>query len=148
MRVALRIVSGLTILCIPVGIAFVFATAFTGGDVSLLILPGFGFIALGLLSAVITAILGIVASTMRRQFAWLVAIIVVSLIPLIGVPVVETLAGDQVNPNVSNVLAGTVFPALLLGGSILVALVVIIYSFRLRDPAAVGAPTTATAPRR
>jgi hypothetical protein len=146
MRVALRIVSGLTILCIPIGIGFVLATANTGGDVSPLILPGFGFIALGILLAITTALLGIVASAMGRQFAWLVAMIV-ALLPIIGVPVVNTLAG-QVDPATASTLANTVSNALLLGGPILIALVGFIYSFRMRNAAVVGMPPQATAPLR
>lgn len=147
MRVALRIIAGLTALCIPVGAAFILATAGTGGDISPLILPGIGFVALGLLGAVATAILGIVASAMRRQFAWLVTVIVTALLPLIGVPVVDILAG-YVAPDVGTMLANTVGNALLLGGPIVVALVIFIYSFRMREPNMVGVPPSVAAPLR
>jgi hypothetical protein len=128
MQVALRVVSGVTILCIVLGLACVEATTVIDGDTVLLIVPGVAFVAFGVVFAFTTAILGVIASAMERQFAWQVAIIVVALIPLIGVPVAETLA-DQVDPN-----------SLILGGPILVALVVVAYSFRIRDPAAVGTP--------
>jgi hypothetical protein len=138
MRVTLRIVSGLTLLCIPAGIALILANGVTGGDVSPLLLPGFACILLGVLTALTTALLGIVASAMRRQVGWLIVVIVVLLIPIIGIPVVETLAG-QVDPSTASVLAGTAFPAFLLGGPIVLALVVLVYSFFLGDPVAAGA---------
>lgn len=75
MRIAMRIVAGLTVLCIVLGLAF---------------------------------------------------------LPLIGIPVVEILAAGQVDPATANLLTGTVFGALFLGGLALVALVVVIYRFRLR----------------
>ncbi|HKV85247.1 MAG TPA: hypothetical protein VJN88_11875 [Ktedonobacterales bacterium] len=140
MRVTLRIFSALTILCMPIGVAFVIATGQTGGDMSPLILPGFGFIALGILCALATAIIGIVTSATQRQFAWLLAVIVATLIPLVGIPVVGMLSG-QVSQDTRNALASTWAPALALGGPILVGLVVFIYSFRVRDSAPLGAPS-------
>jgi hypothetical protein len=134
----LRIVSALTILCIPVGLAFIGASGSTGGDVSPFLLPAFGFIGLGLLGALATAILGIVASAMGRQFAWLIAIIVAALIPLLGVPVLNVLTG-YVDYNTANMLVNA-YNTLLVGGPVLVGLVVFIYSFLMRVPVAVGAP--------
>jgi hypothetical protein len=148
MRLALRIVAGLTFLCIPVGLAFILATAGTGGDVSPLFLPGFGFIALGLLGAVATDILALVASAMARQFAWLIATIVAALIPLIGVPLLNVLTG-YVDNTTANALVNA-YNALLLAGPVLIALVVFIHSFLLRDvrnPATVGAPPPANTSR-
>ena len=146
MRLALRIVAGLTALCIILGLASIGATGSTGGAVSPFNLLGFGLIALGVLLAIATAILGIVASAMERQFGWLAAIIVSALIPLIGVPVLNLLTG-YVDYATANALVN-VYNGLLLGGPILVALVVFIYSFRLHTPAVVGAPPLATPPLR
>lgn len=132
MRIAMRVIAGLTLLCIVLGLICLYVSGSTGGDISPFQFYGVGLIALGLLCAAITTVLGIIASAMGRQFAWLVAIIIVAFLPLIGIPVVEILAAGQVDPAMANLLTGTVFGALILGGPALVALVVVIYSFRLR----------------
>lgn len=147
MRVTLRTVSVLTVLCILAGIVLLDLTGSTGGDISPFNFYGLGMIALGVLLAFPTAILGIIASAQGRQYVWLIAMIVVVLIPLIGVPTVEELAG-QVDQNTANFLTGTVFGALILGGPILLALVIFVYSFFIREPAAVAMPPRTTAPYR
>lgn len=151
MRMALRIISGLTILCIVAGPVLLSATNTSGGDSELPSLPLIGFFVLGSWLTLTTAVLGIIATAMRRQFAWLVAIIVVSILPLAGIavviPVAATLA-RQADPSTSAFLTNTVFPALILADPLLVGLVTLIYSFFMRDPAPVASVPYATVPRR
>lgn len=133
MRVAMRIVAVLTVICIPAGVALILANAGTGGDMSPLLLPGFGLVALGMVLALTTALLGILASVIVRQWGWLLALLLVAGIPLLGLAVIEVVAG-QVDPQTGSVLTNTVANVLLLGAPLLLALVVFVYSFRMRRP--------------
>jgi hypothetical protein len=161
MRIAVRIVAGLAILCSPVGVA-VLSSDSNGEGVSLVGLAGIGFILMGVVAAVGSTMLGLVASALGRQFAWLGTLLFVALLPFIGIPVVIALAGQvsgQFNPVTGPQprtafdlfivgLPGTAFDLFIVWGPVLVGFVAFIYSFRLRDPAAVVAAPTATAPRK
>lgn len=130
MRLTLRVLSVLTLLCIIGGVALILANGSTGGDMSPLILPGFGLLGLGALLTLVDAILGIVATAMRHQPGWLIAAIVAALFPLIGWLVTGLLAG--VFPTVANDIENIGLPGSFLGGPVLVALVTFLYSFRMR----------------
>jgi hypothetical protein len=176
MRIVLQVFPALTICCAATGIGLEYAANGTGGDTS----PYFGYgllvIALAFLLAVATAIIGIVATAMHRQFGWMVIVLAAGLVPFGGAIVLglitpllvpqqqQTLpvgckpppgtpvpAGCQTGPPSPSGFVdfvNAVDPLLYVAAPILVALVVFTYSFRMHDvQTPVGVPYSQRLPR-
>lgn len=161
MRIVLRVFPVLTICCIAAGIGLEYAANGTGGDTSPYF--GYGLLVIGLafLLAVATGIIGIVATALHHQFGWLVALLAAGLVPFGGAVVLGIItpllvpqqpqtppvgckpppgtpvpAGCQTGPPSPGGFVdfvNAVDPLLFIAAPTLVALVVFIYSFRMRD---------------
>lgn len=171
MRIALRLLSVLTLVCIVAGFVLLSVANNTGADTSPYFLYSLLTIVLGFLCTIVTVILGIVATALNRQFGWLVVILAAGLLPLAGTAGLSFLISaltpqsppSQYIPPECKVGPGTPVPTgcppvptsapgpsqltdfanvaqpwFAVGGPILVAVLVFVYSFRMRDPARVA----------
>lgn len=146
MRTTMRVLAVLVVLCLLGGVGLILANGSTGGDMSPLILPGFALLGVGVLCALGSALLGIIATVMYHQRGWLVAVIVAALFPLIGWIAISLLT--WIFPYATNQIENVGIPGSALGGPLLLAVIVFVYSFRMRDPAAVAPLPRRTAPLR
>jgi hypothetical protein len=152
MRIALRILSVLCMLLPAAAVGLTYWAAAQGlPDTDPRAFLNLLAAAIGLLFAIATFIVGIIATAGRRQFGWLTGIIVAGLIVVLG-PFVGAFLSSQVynsisanltcqGPNnntlqcqpsgVGQILANAT-PIMVLGGMFLIGLVTLIYSFRVR----------------
>ncbi len=159
MRITLRLIPVLTIVSLVGGYVLLDVANNTGSDTSPWFAPSLLVILLAFALTVVTFILGIVATATQRQFGWLIVVLAAGLVPLVGgfvassvasamTPVQQTLPtgckpppgtpvppgcqGPPPSPGATVNFLNAVYPDLLLAAPILVALVVFIYSFRMR----------------
>jgi hypothetical protein len=152
MRLALRI---LAVVCLILPAAAVGLTYWAAGqnlpDTDPRAFLGVLVAVIGLLFAFATFVVGIVASAPRRQFGWLVGLIISGLVIILG-PFVGSFTAASVYNSISanpacqgpsintpacqpsgvQLILVNATPLMVLGGMFLVGLVALIYSFRMR----------------
>jgi hypothetical protein len=151
MRLALRITAVVSILLSALALYLLYGTgglSDTDPRVALALLGGL----VGVLMGLVTFILGVIAAASRRQFGWLIGLIVIVVVaigsqfvggflaqaiegPLTSNPACQgpLQATPQCQPSATQESLLNVPMALALGAPLLIGVVALIYSFRLRE---------------
>ena len=144
MRIALRILAIVSIALIAVGLAILYGSGGLG-DTD----PRFGVsllaIGVGILIGFAPIIAGLIATAMRRQFAWMGGLVLSAVITSVG-PIVATIVGQslsspecqnaaptatQCQPTATQTFLLNLPQLLALTGVILANLISLVYSFRM-----------------